>query len=607
MVACLFLLSIFFVHHAVGLNDHCSTSSCGMQGPPVRFPFRIKGRQPLHCSYPAAGFDLSCSENNHTVLELPNSWKLLVQAIDYEFQVIYASYLDGFFPPRRLLLNSNLSGISPFFFMDELYYSYNIFNCSSKKEHYSLKPVSCLSDLRYHVYAIYSHASFQDLVPLLSCSKLHNISIVAESNLCSPESVLRLKWYYPECSYCEAKGKYCRLKSNTIGSETECYGIIKPTKGSAIKFMATGTVLGSIFLAVAAILFYRRHRFNRIEREYQSKIEKFLDDYKSFKPARYSYAVIKRMTNQFKDELGQGAYGTVFRGKLSDEILVAVKVLNNSKGNGEEFVNEVEAIGKIHHVNVIRLIGFCADGFIRALVYEYLPNSLQKFVSSADSKSHFLGWKRLQDIALGIAKGIEYLHQGCERRILHFDIKPHNILLDHNFSPKISDFGMAKFCSKDQSAVSMKTARGTAGYMAPELFSRNFRNVSYKSDVYSFGVLVLEMVGGRKITHVTEGNDEEIYFPEWIYNLLEKGEDLRFEIEEEGDDKIAKKLAIVGLQCIQWNPADRPSMNVVVHMLEGEENLPIPPNPFSAVPTRMNSRIPGRRPQQELDVISERE
>ncbi|GMN19784.1 hypothetical protein TIFTF001_042924 [Ficus carica] len=118
----------------------------------------------------------------------------------------------------------------------------------------------------------------------------------------------------------------------------------------------------------------------------------------------------------------------------------------------------------------------------------------------------FLGWKNLQDIALGIAKGIQYLRQGCDQRILHFDIKPHNVLLDHNFTPRISDFGLAKLCSKDRSIVSMTNARGTMGYIAPEVFSRNFGNVSYKSDVYSFGMLLLEMVGGRKITDVTKDN-----------------------------------------------------------------------------------------------------
>ena len=125
-------------------------------------------------------------------------------------------------------------------------------------------------------------------------------------------------------------------------------------------------------------------------------------------------------------------------------------------------------MGRIHHVNVVRLVGFCADGVKRALMYEFLPNdSLNKFIFSA---KHSLGWEKLQSIAIGIAKGIEYLHQGCEQRILHFDIKPHNILLDHNFNPKISDFGLAKLCSKDQSVVSMTIARGTMGYITREIF-----------------------------------------------------------------------------------------------------------------------------------------
>jgi serine/threonine protein kinase len=133
-----------------------------------------------------------------------------------------------------------------------------------------------------------------------------------------------------------------------------------------------------------------------------------------------------------------------------------VKILNVSEGNGKDFLNEVGTMGRIHHVNIVRLIGFCADGFKRALIYEFLPNgSLQKFINSPDNKKNFLGWKKLHEIALGIAKGIEYLHQGCDQCILHFDIKPQNVLLDHNFIPKISDFGLAKLCSRDQSMVSM--------------------------------------------------------------------------------------------------------------------------------------------------------
>jgi serine/threonine protein kinase len=352
-------------------------------------------------------------------------------------------------------------------------------------------------------------------------------------------------------------------------------------------------------------ILYRVYSYDKAEKENQAKIKLFLEDYKNFKPTRYSYADIKRITNQFAEKLGEGAYGTVFKGKLSNKIYVAVKMILNStaKENGEEFINEVGTMGKIHHVNVVRLVGFCADGFRRALVYEFLPNySLDKFISSADTKNHFLGWNKLQDIAIGIAKGIDYLHEGCDQQILHFDIKPHNVLLDENFNPKISDFGLAKLCSKDKSAVSMTTARGTMGYIAPEVFSRNFGNVSYKSDVYSFGILLLEVVGGKKNVDITMENTSQVYFPEWIYNFLEQKEDLRVLIEDDEDAKIAKKLAIVGLWCIQWHPVDRPSMKVVIQMLEGGHELTMPPNPFATTTaTRM------KLDRKSLDVILEQE
>ena len=345
------------------------------------------------------------------------------------------------------------------------------------------------------------------------------------------------------------------------------------------------------------------HHLHKRKKEGERRIEQFLEDYKALKPSRYCYADIKRITYQFKGKLGQGAFGTVFKGILSNDVSVAVKVLNNFKGNGEDFINEVGSMGRIHHVNVTRLVGFCADGCNRALVYEYLPNeSLEKFIFAAKGENRFLNWEKLQDIALGIAKGIEYLHQGCEQRILHFDIKPHNILLDQNFNPKISDFGLAKLCSKEQSAVSMTAARGTMGYIAPEVLSRNFGNVSYKSDVYSFGMLLLEMVGGRKNIDVKVENVSQVYFPEWVYNRLEKGEELGISIEDEEHDKIAKKLTIVGLCCIQWYPVDRPSMKDVVQMLEGEaENLTMPPNPFASK-DEMKPKKPINR---ELETISE--
>ncbi|WCJ41395.1 PR5-like receptor kinase [Euphorbia peplus] len=599
-----FLLFISFNNSVDGLyTNECNSSKCGSNGPLVRFPFRIQGKQPHHCGYPGHWFVLSCSENNDTVLQLTPSWKLSIRKIDYKSQVISTYDSDGCL--ARRLLNFNLS-VSPFQFNDRHTYEFSLFNCSYSAEDNNRIP--CLSSLQYVVYGLHSDVSMGELPNMLSCTKIHDISRIPYSYLYQQQNNLELSWSDPNCRSCERKGKYCGLQSNSSGSKTQCYAMLKPA--SSMKLIVTGATLGSVFLVAALVMLHWLYSSKKIDREYQTKIDKFLDDYKSFKPSRFSFADVKRMTNQFKDQLGQGAYGTVYRGKLSDEILVAVKVLSNSKGNGEEFVNEVGTIGRIHHVNVVRLFGFCADGFHRALVYEYLPNdSLHKFISSSDAKSHFLGWTRLQDITLGIAKGVDYLHQGCDQRILHFDIKPQNILLDHDFNPKVSDFGLAKLCGKDQSAVSMTTAKGTIGYMAPEVFSRNFGNVSYKSDVYSFGMLVLEMVGGRKIVEETMEKDEQIYFPEWIYNLLEGGEDLRLEIEEEEDAKIAKKLAIVGLWCIQWNPVDRPSMKTVIKILEGDgNNLPVPPNPFnSAVSARKNAKTPQRRLHLELEIISETE
>ncbi|XP_037494753.1 LEAF RUST 10 DISEASE-RESISTANCE LOCUS RECEPTOR-LIKE PROTEIN KINASE-like 2.7 [Jatropha curcas] len=180
---------------------------------------------------------------------------------------------------------------------------------------------------------------------------------------------------------------------------------------------------------------------------------------------------IKKITNSFADKLGQGGFGSVYRGKLKDGRCVAVKVLNKSIGEGEEFINEVASISRTSHVNIVTLLGFCYERTKRALIYEYMPNgSLDIFIYDLGNQ---LERKMLSDIAIGIARGLEYLHQGCNTRIVHFDIKPQNVLLDDDFCPKISDFGLAKLCKRKESIVSMLSARGTVGYIAPEVFMRS--------------------------------------------------------------------------------------------------------------------------------------
>ncbi|XP_038972582.1 rust resistance kinase Lr10-like [Phoenix dactylifera] len=420
-------------------------------------------------------------------------------------------------------------------------------------------------------------------------------------------------WERPDCARCETGRGICR-PNNSNSHEIMCLYQPQCKGGICKKRLIIGAVVLGILVLLATTAttikvchssLLRREK----EKESQLKVEKFLEDYKALKPLRYSYADIKKITNQFKTKLGEGGYGSVFKGFLPNGVPVAVKILLTSIGsNGEDFVNEVGTIGRIYHVNVVRLLGFCADGFKRALIYEFMPNeSLAKFIFSVDGRSTLLGWDKLHNIAIGIARGIEYLHQGCDQRILHFDIKPHNVLLDDNFCPKISDFGLAKLCSKEQSIVSMTAARGTAGYIAPEVCSRNSGNVSYKSDVYSFGMLLLEMVGGRKNMDATVENTSQVYFPEWIYNRLYQEEELGLHIIEENDAIIARKLTIVALWCIQWYPVDRPSMKSVVQMLEGSmENLVMPPNPFtSAGPPNTHVALSDRRLGTNLTTIPE--
>ncbi|KAI3940082.1 hypothetical protein MKW92_040049 [Papaver armeniacum] len=351
-------------------------------------------------------------------------------------------------------------------------------------------------------------------------------------------------WEEPrKCAQCETEGRICGFQNQTSSHPIECFEKPKVFAAeSSRKKIAISVSLGlfASLLVVLIIIIKIRKKAGKEEKENQLKIEQFLEK-NALKPNRYSHAELKKITNKFETKLGQGGYGRVFEGKLTNGIQVAVKVLDKSEGsnNGEEFVNEVATIGRIHHLNVVRLLGFCVEGSTRALIYEFMVNSsLDKFIFSAgkDKTLISLAWEKLQEIAIGIARGMEYLHQGCDQRILHFDIKPQNILLDHNFTPKISDFGLAKLCTKDTFVtVSMAAARGTMGYIAPEVFSRNFGAVSYKSDVYSFGMLLLEMVGGKKNTEnkMETRNDGE-YFPEWVYNRLNHGEDLGIHSEAEG-------------------------------------------------------------------------
>ncbi|KAL9167271.1 hypothetical protein ABFS82_05G084500 [Erythranthe guttata] len=602
MSSFIFLLLLFPVVAVVvvqGNGDDCTPIRCSKHSPIIRFPFRHQTQQPQHCGYP--GFDLNCDHKNNTVLVLPFSVNVVVKEINYASQTILVYDPENCLPQK--LPHLNLSTSSFHFLLDDFdnYKSDSaIFKCSDDADTSLYRFIPCLIDPINKYYIVDNDNIY--LYTLASCTKIHDISAVIPWSI-SDKKGFRLEWSEPTCGHCEAQGKRCSLFNSTRLDSIHC--IDKQPTTIHHEALKKRLIAGfGCFLAVIILvaLVYQYIRF-RTGRENQIKIEKFLQDYRALKPSRFSYSDITRITHQFRNKLGEGCYGVVYKGKLNNEIDVAVKVLNNSKGNGEEFVNEVSTIGRIHHVNIVRLVGFCADGFRRALVYEFLPNdSLEKIIFQAGSMKISLDWEKLKDIAQGIARGIEYLHEGCDQQILHFDIKPQNVLLDHNFNPKICDFGLAKLCSKEQSAVTMTAARGTMGYIAPEVLSRTFGRVSYKSDVYSFGMLLLEMVGGRKNEDRNVNNTSPVYFPQWIYNQINAEDNPMWaQIDEEGNS-IARKLSIVGLWCIQWSPTDRPSMKIVVQMLEGDNgDLTMPPNPFPAT----SNSVGARHYQTEMAIILE--
>ncbi|KAK3404099.1 hypothetical protein EUGRSUZ_K00443, partial [Eucalyptus grandis] len=328
-----------------------------------------------------------------------------------------------------------------------------------------------------------------------------------------------------------------------------------------------------LFVAIFLIYKYRRRHIAMDE-----NIEEFLQAHNNFLPIRYSYSNIKKITRNFKHKLGEGGYGSVYKGTLRSGNEVAIKILKQSKAHGQDFINEVATIGRIHHVNIVQLIGFCFEGSKLALVYDFMSNgSLDKHIFTKEGKE-LLDYKKIYEIALGVARGIAYLHRGCDRQILHFDIKPHNILLNKNFTPKISDFGLAKLYPIDHNIVSMTAARGTLGYMAPEFFYKILGGVSYKADVYSFGKLLMEMASKRKNVNANAEHSSQIYFPLWLYDHINKGESVEMDEVIEEEREVIKKMIIVAFWCLQLNPDHRPPMNKVLEMLEGDiGDIQMPP------------------------------
>ncbi|XP_040861325.1 rust resistance kinase Lr10 isoform X2 [Glycine max] len=309
-------------------------------------------------------------------------------------------------------------------------------------------------------------------------------------------------------------------------------------------------------------------------------IDKFLNDMEREKPIRFTDQQLRIATDNYSNLLGSGGFGTVYKGIFTNGTMVAVKVLRGSSNKKieEQFMAEVGTIGRIHHFNLVRLYGFCFENNLIALVYEYMGNgSLDKYLFH---EKKTLGYEKLHDIAVGTARGIAYLHEECQQRIIHYDIKPGNILLDRNFNPKVADFGLAKLCNRDNTHITMTGGRGTPGYAAPELWMPF--PITHKCDVYSYGMLLFEIIGRRRNLDIKLAESQE-WFPTWVWKKIDTGQlgELMIVCEiEERSKEIAERMIKIALWCVQYRQELRPIMSVVVKMLEGSLEVPEPGNPF---------------------------
>ncbi|XP_034197488.1 PR5-like receptor kinase isoform X1 [Prunus dulcis] len=470
------------------LYNPCAPYHCNDQLGDVKFPFKNM-TQPPECGL----FTVDCSDHEHPKIQEEGYWHELERISPANTNFINDSELqqrlEHSFCDDQIFDNLSLPGPSPVY---ELFaHNLTLVKCNNATPTLSFTDFNNACTKAATYYTTLSDHSLRSSLPppRPSCTIIFMPADPSKPPFSLSALTARFSLQLPlrkECKRCHDRKGECRLDDH---GEFQCFGE-KGVKLGLKLGLAAGAVAGLMVLVVIVCCLKRKLAYDSFiffwknQGQDRQIVEAFLRSYGPLQVRRYSYLEVKKMTNSFKEKLGKGGYGSVYKGKSNDGSLVAVKVLSKLKGNGEEFMNEVAAISRTSHVNIVSLLGFCFEGSEKALIYEFMPNgSLEKFIFDANSPNrdhdHHLGWEQLDQISLGIARGLEYLHRGCNARILHFDIKPHSILLDENLAMKISDFGLAKICNKDESIVSIMCARGTAGYIAPEVLCINFGGVSH--------------------------------------------------------------------------------------------------------------------------------
>ncbi|XP_059439336.1 cysteine-rich receptor-like protein kinase 44 [Corylus avellana] len=361
----------------------------------------------------------------------------------------------------------------------------------------------------------------------------------------------------------------------------------KKSNSSQTIIIVVAVVVFVVLIICTYVFFYLRVKKRR------KKVET-VDGIVSDESLQFDFATIRVATENFSKEnkLGQGGFGAVYKGMLLNGQEIAVKRLSSGSGQGDqEFKNEVLLVAKLQHRNLVRLLGFCLEGNERLLIYELMPNaSLDRFLFDPIKRLH-LDWETRYKIIDGIARGLLYLHEDSQFRIIHRDLKTSNILLDSEMNPKIADFGMARLFVLDQTHANTRRIVGTYGYMSPEYAMHG--HFSVKTDVFSFGVLILEMVSGQKNSYFLIGeNLEDLLSYAWqnwregtASNLIDPT------LRSSSTSEIMRCIHI-GLLCVQENVADRPTMASIVLMFNSNSiTLSVPSRPAFFMHTTVESDV----------------
>ncbi|XP_062162378.1 cysteine-rich receptor-like protein kinase 10 [Alnus glutinosa] len=349
-------------------------------------------------------------------------------------------------------------------------------------------------------------------------------------------------------------------------------------------------VISVVLLFIAYSFLRRRPR----KKHYTLSEENVGDEITTIESLQFDLDIIEAATDKFSDDnkIGEGGFGVVYKGTFFNGQQIAVKRLSGRHGQGAtEFKNEVVLIAKLHHRNLVRLLGFCEEGKEKLLVYEYVPNkSLNYFLFDPVNRRQ-LDWSRRYKIIEGIARGILYLHEDSRIRIIHRDLKVSNILLDDNMNPKISDFGLARIFVADQTQANTRKIVGTYGYMPPEYAMHG--RYSVKSDVFSFGVLVLEIISGKKNSRSYQSELAEDLLS-YAWKQWRSGTPLELldpTVRHSCSRNEVVRCIQMGLLCVQEDPANRPTMATIVLMLNSYSavTLPLPNQPAFLLQSRTMS------------------